>query len=140
MKNILVTLILILLTSCKNKNFDEKVFEDVSNTHKLEIDLKDYTDFEWDTVYIFHKISNLEYIESIIGKRYNNYEEFTRPIIFMKKGKIIYTENRNSNFEGLENEQLVHQNSIYSIKDNANSKFKVKIEQRGNIKFLLISD
>lgn len=140
MKNILTVLILFLIVSCKNENFEERVFEDVINAKKTEIDLKDYTNFKWDTAFVFHKISNLEYIESIIKKRYNNYEEFTRPIIFTKDGKIVYSENRKGNLEGFTEYQFIYPNNIYSIKDKANSKFNVKIEETKNGKYLLISD
>lgn len=140
MKNTLFILILFILISCKNDNLEERVFKDVLYSSKQEIDLKNYTDFEWDTLFMFHKITNLENIESVIGKKYNNYEEFTRPLIFIKKGKIVYSINRKSNFEGLTNEQFIYENGNYSLKTKADSKFKVAIKDADGIKYLLISD
>ena len=140
MKNILFILILATFFSCKTDNWEERVFTDVSHFGKSEIDLKNYIDFEWDTVFVFHKISNLEYIESIIGKKYNNYDEFTRPLVFIKKGVINYSINRKSNFEGLMDEQFVYKNGNYSIKTKSDSKFKVGIEEANGKKYLLISD
>ncbi|MES2862781.1 MAG: hypothetical protein V4666_01550 [Bacteroidota bacterium] len=140
MKNILFISIFFICVSCKKNNFEERVFEDVSNSGKLEIDLKNYTDFEWDTVYVFHTVCNLENVQSITGFKYGNYEEFTRPLIFIKNGKIVFFENRKSNFEGIINEQFVYKNGSYSIRNKEDSKFKVKIEESDNKKYLLIYD
>lgn len=74
---------------------------------KCEVKIRDLTDFEWEKMYAFNYPISLESIENAINAPYPYYEEFTRPLIFISKGKIVYHENNPSNVEGLLDGQVV---------------------------------
>jgi hypothetical protein len=69
--------------------------------------LKKITDFQWDKVYFFEIPINKDFINTSIGIDYPNYVEFTRPIIFLNKGKIVYSENSEASVENLVDEQII---------------------------------
>jgi hypothetical protein len=80
--------------------------------------LKDQTSFDWDKVYIFGVPATLEEINDAIGIPYSKYEEFTRPLIFVKGNEIVYSENNPSDIEGIMDGQLVFGNATDTIKYN----------------------
>lgn len=133
-----------MLFSCEksNNSIAKTIFYDVLNNNKSEIDISDYTDFEWDVVYVFLVPVSLEEINRTIGVEYNHYEEFSRPIIFVKNNLVIFSENENINLEGLSEGQLIYKATANTdrclIRTRSTSKLKTKIMCEGKIKYLLL--
>ena len=71
------------------------------------IRLKDVTDFDWDRVYVFNYAVTKDQIEKVIGAAFPRYEEFKRSIIFLKGGKIVYSEADPTDIESVINDQVV---------------------------------
>lgn len=71
------------------------------------IRLKDVTDFDWDRVYVFNHANTKDQIEKVIGAPFPRYEEFRRSIIFLKGGKVVYSEADPTDIESVINDQVV---------------------------------
>jgi hypothetical protein len=69
--------------------------------------MKDETSFEWDKLYVFNLPLPQEEVDKVIGMSYSYYEEFTRPMIFVKDGNIVYHENNRTNIEGIVDNQVI---------------------------------
>ncbi len=141
MKKLYLIFFIILFVSCNKATIENKIYEDIKDSNNSKIDFKDYTDFKWDTVYVFQTPTNLENINKVIKTEYKNYIEFTRPIIFIKNGKIVYSENNQSNVESLIEGQLVYKDLMntvsYVLITKDNSVFTVKILKENNLDYVL---
>lgn len=63
------------------------------------IRIADFTGFEWDKMYVFSYGAELSDIEAAIGTPFPNYVEFTRRLVFLKGGKIVYREDEPTDIE-----------------------------------------
>ena len=63
------------------------------------INLRDYTDFDWDTVYVFQYWTSEDEIAQVIGQRFPRYEEFQTHIAFVLNGRLVHTEAIQKNVE-----------------------------------------
>lgn len=108
-------------------------------TSDCKIELKKITNFHWDKVYFFALPVNKDFINTSIGIDYTDYVEFTRPIIFLNNGKIVYSENDEASVENLVDEQIV----IGDITDTTKVRiftpeeaiFKSAIKENDNLKY-----
>lgn len=142
-KLILLSVVTLLLFSCsRHKGKIELALTkeiESCNTPDCRVELKKVTDFEWDKVYFFEIPSTKEYVNKCIGIDYANYVEFTRPIIFLNKGKIVYSENNESSVESLVDEQIVIGDIIDTTKVRVftpkEAIFKSVVKENDNLKY-----
>lgn len=124
-----IILSLILLGSCSN-TIESKIASKLKQCEKsvCEIDITELTNFKWDTAYYFEIPVSQDIINKMIGIEYQNYKEFTRPLIFIKNRKIVYSENNPSGVESITKNQIVFNEltdtAICKIISSSNSKFK----------------
>lgn len=133
----------LVLISCSGDNsIESKIYKNLKKEKKEEIDLKDYTDVEWDTAYLFQIPLSHEEVNNILSTKYNHYVEFTRPFVFMKANKVVYYENLPSNIEKMTDGQLVYKDLLNEEKfikiSIEHSKLKAKIVKEGELEFVLI--
>ncbi|MCG2611793.1 hypothetical protein LZZ90_09785 [Flavobacterium sp. SM15] len=142
-KLISLIVIVLLLFSCSHRKgkIELALTKEIENcnTPDCRIELKKVTDFEWDKVYFFEIPTDKEYVNKCIGIDYPNYVEFTRPIIFLNKGKIVYSENNVSSVESLVDEQIVIGDIIDTTKVRVftpkEAIFKSAIKENDNLKY-----
>jgi hypothetical protein len=109
--------LILLLTGCGSNSLEDKIALKASScTEPCLISLAELTNFKWDKMYASDLPSTLEEINRVIGTEYPYYEEFTRPIIFLNEGKIIYHENNPSNIEGVIDGQVIFGNATDTTK------------------------
>lgn len=92
-KNSLLLFFVMILVNCsKNDDFDKMIINYYSECKDKSciIDLKNYLDFEWDTMYYFSGANSLEEIERVMRIRYENYEDIGTRLIFIKNKQIVY--------------------------------------------------
>ena len=70
------------------------------------IRFKDVTDFEWDEMYVFESGATLDRIEKALRTPFPDYVEFTRRLVFLKNGKIVYREDEPTDIERIVQGQL----------------------------------
>lgn len=75
----------------------EERIEEYWNTHcesvaRCVVDFGDITDQEWDRIFFFRFDATLEEVLQTLGVEWYAYEEFSRKIILMKDGQIVYSE------------------------------------------------
>lgn len=143
MKLLICCFLCIIITSCNNDiSIEDRIYKDLKSGKKTVIDLKDYSNTDWDKVYIFQSILPHKEINKILNTEYNHYVEFTRPFVFMKANKVVYYENLPTNIEKMTNGQLVYKDLLNKDKfieiDNKHSKLKAKIVKEGDLEFVLI--
>ncbi len=142
-KLILLSVITLLLISCNRQKgkIELALSNEIQNcnTPDCKIELKKVTDFEWDKVYFFEMPITKEYVNKNIGIDYSDYVEFTRPIIFLNKGKIIYSENNEASVESLVDEQIVIGDIIDTTKVRVftpkEAIFKSAVKENDNLKY-----
>lgn len=109
------------------------------NNGNCIVTLKSITHFDWDRVYFFEVPISREFINSSIGLNYIYYEEFTRPIIFIRNGKIVYHENNKSSIESILEKQIVigdiSDTSKYKTYTPADAVFKGEVKKENNTKY-----
>ncbi len=138
----LITIVLLLVSCNREKGKMEllltKEIEDCKSLN-CEIELKEITDFEWEKVYIFQMPVPKEYVNRTIGIDYIDYTEFTRPIIFTNKGKIVYSENNQASIESLIPEQVIVGGLMDTTKVwifNVNQAiFKARVKENNHTKY-----
>lgn len=109
-------LCLVLLQSCGTPAIDPhsiegklvaKIKTTCGESSGCTIRLRDVTDFDWDRVCVFNYAVTKDQIEKIIGAPFPRYVEFRRSIIFLKGGKVVYSEADPTDIEGPLNDQVV---------------------------------
>lgn len=139
-----IVLALVLLYGCGEKGIDPnsiegKIVEKANSICQVPdnctIRLKDVTSFGWDKVYVFKYNASLEDIKKALGFELPAYTEFTRRIIFLKDGKIVYQEEEPTSVEGPVNGEVVFDipdDAVYkSYNDDAAFKVKRRTFQKG---------
>jgi hypothetical protein len=93
------------------------------------LQIRSLTKFDWDELYVFDSSVSPEIVEDAIKTKYEKYMEFTRPIIFTLKGKIMYSENDPVDIEGVLNNEVIfnYPDSVkYQVYNHGNAIFKIK--------------
>jgi hypothetical protein len=145
MKKILIFALTLTIYSCSNKHGQiesaiTKKIDHCGNSDCL-IRLSEITNFDWDKAYFILAPVDNEYLNQILGLKYENYQEFTHSIIFLNKNKIIYSENNEASVENLTDDQIVIQEP--NVPDTAKCRvftkqtavFKGKIKSYNNIRY-----
>lgn len=143
MKNVRLILsifILSILCGCNN-TLETQIAKKIKQCDgkECEMNLREITDFEWDTAYFFDIPASQAVINKVIGVDFKTYKEFTRPFIFMKRKKIVYYENNASSIESITKNQVVFHNladtATFTVVSAKNSIFKGYIEDNGGIDY-----
>jgi hypothetical protein len=122
MKWSVTTLLLLLLAfcACGSSNFETRIAKRVNSSCGASttclIRIKDLTDFQWDKMYVFKYNATLEQIKEALGVSLPEKSQFTRKIVFMKEGKVIYNEELPTNIEHVTTGEVVFDipdNSVY---------------------------
>lgn len=143
MKKLKLLIAVILLTSCGRQKgkIESALAKEIEqcNTASCTIKLAKITEFKWDKVYFFEMPVSKEYINKSIGTEYTNFVEFTRPIIFLNNGKMVYSENNEASIERLLDEQIVIGDIIDTNKVRMftpkNAIFKSLVKENNNLKY-----
>jgi hypothetical protein len=61
--------------------------------------IKELTDFQWDKLYAFSDGAQRSDIEKAIGTPFPEFVEFTRRLVFLNDGKIVYREDEPTDVE-----------------------------------------
>ena len=97
-KKIFTLLILVLSVGCQDK-VSEKILHNIKSEvkagkNKVIISISDFTDFDWDIVYIFSGGYSNNEITKIIGTKYEGYVLVSDGIqmIFLKNNQVVFTD------------------------------------------------
>lgn len=130
----------IFCCSCNN-TIESRIANRLKQCDSVEckINITEYTNFEWDTAYYFETPVSQAVINKIIGFKYQNYQEFTRPLIFIRNRKVVYYENNPSSIESLTKNQVVFNGltdtTVCKIISSSNPVFKGYTEKNGEINY-----
>jgi len=94
MKNLLITIILILAYSCQN-SIQDKIVSNIQKNGQGDssiLKIVDITSFDWDKMYVFCENSGLEEVNQQLGFEYPYFEDIAKRIIFTKTKKVVYHE------------------------------------------------
>jgi hypothetical protein len=61
--------------------------------------MSEITDFQWDRMYAFKYGATREDVQIVLGTPPSQYTEFTRKIVFLNQGTVVYIEENPSNIE-----------------------------------------
>ena len=99
---ILILALTLLLGCSRSGLIERRVGERVESCKpdaSCVIRIKDFTDFQWDKMYVFSYGAELSDIEAAIGTSFPNFVQFTRRLVFLKEGKIVYREDEPTDIE-----------------------------------------
>lgn len=141
-KFLLYVLIIFVLFSCsKMGSIEEAIGRKIHNSNESPciFDLRDLTEFDWDTAYFFQIPVSSEFVANVLGKEYSQYKEFTRPWIFTKDGKVVYSENNKSSVESIVSGQVVFGSLLDTVKikrfTSVNSVFSGNVRNHDGIQY-----
>jgi hypothetical protein len=100
--SILATLLLCSCGSGKTGRIERRIGERIDACKpgdSCTIRISDVTDFPWDKMYAFRYNATQDHIDKALGTSFPGYVEFTRRLVFLKNGKIVYREDAPSNIE-----------------------------------------
>ena len=79
------------------------------NDKVCTVDISEFTDFDWDKLYIFNASVSPEMIAEAVGSDSPEVLQYTRPWIFTKNDKIVHAESNEEGIESVvEDEVLFH--------------------------------
>ena len=84
-----------MILSCKKSIKDDiakKIQEKCKDSDACKVDLRDVTNFKWDSVYFFKEGFNLERMKKVLGFRYPYWEDVASRIVFVSGKKVVYHE------------------------------------------------
>ena len=102
-------MILLLLGCSRSGAIEEKIGKRVngcSASAPCIVKIKDLTDFQWDQMHVFEYNATQDQIQESLGTDFPDYTEFTRRIVFLKSGKIIYREDEPTEIDRAVNGQV----------------------------------
>lgn len=129
----------LILTGCSikysgdNDNIEKKIehFAVDCKCTNYTIDITKLTNFKWDTVYVFNYSVPKDLVEQIIGTSYPDYQEGTRPMVFVHQGKITHSENNPDGMLKNSPGQVIYNYSLglrYGVYTPRTAVFTVKVE------------
>jgi len=144
MKYQLLVFVLIIITSvgCKS-SLEKRIANRADKCENCKIRLVDFTNFQWDKMYVFNYSVSPDEVDNALGLEYSNddYEEFTRPWIFVKNNKVVYAEDNPYNIEGVVSDEVAfdQSDSVRVISYTPNTAvFKAKKERSGGNKYYVL--
>lgn len=106
------------------------------------INIKDVTDFQWDKMYAFKYHADLEQIEEALGVKFPLNNEFTRKLVFLKEGKVVYSEEAEVNVEHLEAGEVIfdmQDMEVYKMYTADAARFKAEKKESDYGSYYLLS-
>ncbi len=95
--------VLLLALGCQSQPESlvrKKIIEECQSEKSCVIKMEDFTNFQWDKLYVFNEGVTLPFINNELGFRYEDYTEFEKVMIFVKDEKITHKESENYNPSG----------------------------------------
>jgi len=92
----------IMITGCTSNDMEGRIKKSAKlcdGSNNCTVTISSLTDFKWDKMYVFDNATAPEIIDSAIGMEYPYYEEFSRTMIFLNKGKIVHHESHPDEIE-----------------------------------------
>jgi hypothetical protein len=108
--SILATLLLCSCVSGKMGKIERRIGERIDACKPEDsctIRISDVTDFSWDKMYAFTHNATQDQIGKALGTSFPDYVEFTKRLVFLKDGKIVYREDAPSNIASRLNREVV---------------------------------
>lgn len=102
----LITVILIVFFITvypRNNQVEQRIIDYINENYQGEnvvIDLKHFTDFDWDRVMIFKYPTTAEEIENELGVQYEKSLDLTSGIVFVLNDEIVYDEVFENDYDG----------------------------------------
>jgi hypothetical protein len=92
-----------MLTACDGPGLIERKIaariEGCNGAVPCKLVLSDLTNFQWDRMYAITFSAPKDGVDRIIGAKAPQYTEFTRKLIFLNGGKVVYMEEAPTDFE-----------------------------------------
>ena len=101
MKYQIVVFVLTAFFSCKS-SIEKRVARQANKcqNENCKVRVADLTDFQWDKMVVFNYSISDAVVNDAIWFDYKNYDDQTRPWIFIKNNRIVYAENNPAGIEG----------------------------------------
>jgi len=135
-------LLALLFAGCasSNDNVEQLIEKEAGNCKAADctLNIADITSFKWDVMYAFNYSQPRLVIEKAIGLPYPDYQEGTRPLIFLYKNKIVHAENNPGVFAKTSKGQVIYSYELglqYKAYKPEQAVFKVKIGKNGGQTF-----
>ena len=114
---ILMFALMMLFGCSKSGQIEQRIGERINSCKPSEpciVRITDLTDFQWDQMHVFEYGARLDEIEKALGTSFPNYVEFTRRLVFLKDGKIVYREDEPTDIEGPVNGKVCFGDESYT--------------------------
>lgn len=109
--------LLLLSSACTTWNVEKRVGARIEEScvpsASCTIAIRDLTDFGWDRMYAFKYNAGLEQIQTAIGTKFPDFDEFARKLVFLKEGKVVHREDEPTDIE-----KIVEGEVVFDIPDN----------------------
>lgn len=107
----------------------DKIEEECASNSQCVITISSVTDFQWSKLYVFSPTATLEDVNSRLGFEYPYYKEFSRIMVFVNHGKIVYHEEEPASIERLRNKDVIfnYSDSVKSSSYTPTEKFKASV-------------
>lgn len=97
-----IGLMFMFIAGCASNDMEDKIKKAIGTCRGSDnciVIISSLTDFKWDKLYVFNTATAPDVIDSAIGMDYPYYEEFSRTMIFLNKGKIVHHESHSDEIE-----------------------------------------
>jgi hypothetical protein len=137
--SILAALLLCSCASGKTGKIERRIGERIDACKpgdSCTIRISDVTDFSWDKMYAFTHNATQDQIDKALGTPFPDYVEFTRGLVFLKDGKIVYREDTPSNIESLVNREVIFDipgTEVYKVYTAGDAVFRGWKEKFNNV-------
>jgi hypothetical protein len=93
-RKLLIILIPFLVLSCQSTIQDKFIshFQDHKVKDSCYVKMTDFTNFDWDSLYVFIGYTSLEEINERLGFEYPYFIDIAQRLIFIKSNKVVYHE------------------------------------------------
>jgi len=104
LKRIIFALLLlpIVFCGCKESGLMQSLYDYTSSqaatsSEDYDLNIVDFTKFQWQKMYIFKAFAQKSYIESVIGAEFKGPEESFGAVVFIQDNNIVYREDLDYN-------------------------------------------
>lgn len=107
---ILIGSILAFYTACAQGTLEDRIAqraEKCSRDKPCTVSISSLTPFQWDKMYVFKYNATLEEIKNALGFFLPEKKQFTRKIVFVHNGQMVFNEEWSTNVEHVENGEVV---------------------------------
>jgi hypothetical protein len=136
---------LLLAQACGTRSVEERVALHVEKTCVTSSDcvirIADLTDFAWDRMYVFDYGATREYVEAVLGRKYEGYREFRRKLIFLQGSRIIVDEQPWTDIEAPTDGEIVFSQRVGEMHASFTPQtavFSVRSRREGDISYYVL--